>query len=458
MMNRKNTNNLLLLFIPIFFDLLLTNLFSTVDSVMLVKYDLLIGNETTHLCETAVATAGQAISLLTILVVICSNGVSIVVGQYLGASREDRAKKVLAQGIFFNTVLGIVLMGIFVFFSSTLLKLAKTNESFFDLAKDYLSIYAYALPFMAISSVISANFRAYGKPIYVTIVSIVCNGFNVLLNYLFIYGVGPFPELGVKGAAIGTVGSFVLMDIISLILNRIVLKSEVIPRKLDKCILRNIVKIGLPSALENFAYTIASFIVLAAVNSLVKIETTARGRINMVLGYIYMFSSALAAANSIIVARYVGQGKYDEAKKLTIKTTIIGLAIIISLVSLLLIIQRPLFLLIDSKDEAILGIIASVLPIVYMLEIGRCINLIVIQGQKAAGDVIFPLILGLISMFIVMALGSWIFAIWLNLGLFGVFLAQALDEFIRAMVSLVRWFSNRWQNKGLIKNLETKTV
>ena len=457
-MKQKNTNNLLLLFIPIFLDLLLTNLFSSVDSFMLIRYDSLIGNELTHLCEKAVNTAGQTISLLTVLIVICSNGVSIVVGQYLGAKREDRAKKVLAQGIFFNTILGIVLMSIFVFFSSTLLKLANTKESFFDLAKDYLSIYAFALPFMAISSVISANFRAYGKPIYVTIISIICNGFNVLLNFLLIYGVGPFPELGIKGAAIATVLSFILMDIISLVLNRIVLKSEVIPRKLDKCILRNIVKIGLPSALENFAYTIASFIVLAAVNTLTEQEIPARGRINLVLGYIYMFSSALAAANSIIVARYVGQGKYDEAKKLTIKTTIIGLSLIISLVSLLLIIQRPLFLLIDPSDEAILVIISAILPIVYMLEIGRCINLIVIQGQKAAGDVIFPLILGLISMFTIMALGSWVLAIWLNLGLFGIFLAQALDEFIRAIISLIRWFSNKWQNKGLVENLETKTV
>ena len=181
-MKQKNTNNLLLLFIPIFLDLLLTNLFSSVDSFMLIRYDSLIGNELTHLCEKAVNTAGQTISLLTVLIVICSNGVSIVVGQYLGAKREDRAKKVLAQGIFFNTILGIVLMSIFVFFSSTLLKLANTKESFFDLAKDYLSIYAFALPFMAISSVISANFRAYGKPIYVTIISIICNGFNVILN------------------------------------------------------------------------------------------------------------------------------------------------------------------------------------------------------------------------------------------------------------------------------------
>ena len=61
-------------------------------------------------------------------------------------------------------------------------------------------------------------------------------------------------------------------------------------------------------------------------------------------------------------------------------------------------------------------------------------------------------------MFTIMALGSWVLAIWLNLGLFGIFLAQALDEFIRAIISLIRWFSNKWQNKGLVENLETKTV
>lgn len=433
------------LFLPIFLDCLLSNLFGSVDAIMLIKYD------PTHLCEDAVGTAGATLSLLTVLIIICSNGVSIVVGQYLGAGRKNEANKVLPQGVIFNLTLGIFLMLVFVFFTPTLLTLGNTKEEYFDLARDYLSIYAYSIPCMALTAVISANFRANGKPLYVTVVSFLCNGLNVLLNWLFIFGVGPFPELGIKGAALGTDISFVVLLIISVILNYVVLKNPLIPRRIDSKILSSIVKIGLPSALESFAYTMAAFIVTGAVNSLPLNEIPVRYRINLVLGYIYMFSSALAASNSILVARYVGAGEYDKAKKLTLKTTLVGLSIILTLVTTLLIIQRPLFLAIDSTDESLLPIIAKVLPILYLLEIGRCINLIVIQGQKASGDVIFPLVLGLVSMFAVMAWGSWLFGVICGLGVFGIFLAQGLDEFLRAIVSLIRWLSNRWQNKSVIK-------
>ena len=418
---------------------------------MLIKYDA-IYNPETHLCENAVGTAGSTLSLLTVLLIICSNGVSIVVGQYLGSKKIDTAKRVLPQGILFGTLLGLFLMIVFAFGSPALLKMSNAKPEFFNLAKDYLSIYAFCLPFMAITAVISANFRAYGKPIYITIFSVVCNIFNVFFNWLFIFGIGPFPEMGIKGAAIGTVLAFILYAIIVIILNYIVLKCPLIPRKIEKNILSSIIKIGLPSALETFAYTMAAFIVLAAVNKLPLGEIPVRGRINMILSYIYMFSSALAASTSIIVARLVGAKDYDKAKRLALITTAVGLTIIVLLVTVLLLIQRPLFLLIDSKDTAILDLIRKVLPIVYLLEIGRCVNLIIIQSQKASGDVIFPLVIGLISMFSVMAGGAWLFAHAFHLGVFGIFLAQALDEFIRGIISFIRWLSNKWQNKSIVKD------
>ena len=228
-MNGRSTfKSIIVLFIPIILDLILNNLFSTVDSLMLIRYD------ETHFCEMAVGTAGSTLSLLTVLVIICSNGVSIVVGQYLGARKPDTAKRVLPQGVLFNLILGLLLMLVFAFGSPLLLTLSRAKPEYFDLANEYLSIYAYALPFMALVAVISSNFRAYGKPIYITIVSVLCNMLNVLFNWLFIFGVGPFPELGIKGAALGTLFAYLALAITVIVLNYLVLKNPLIPRKIDK--------------------------------------------------------------------------------------------------------------------------------------------------------------------------------------------------------------------------------
>ncbi len=88
MQNKKQDKTifkkLIKLFIPIFLELLLINLLSSVDTLMLSNYN--------KLCVNAVGTAQSTISLLTSLIVICSNGVAILVGQFLGAKKDKEAK------------------------------------------------------------------------------------------------------------------------------------------------------------------------------------------------------------------------------------------------------------------------------------------------------------------------------------------------------------------------------
>lgn len=442
------------LFIPIFLELLLVNLLSSVDTLMLTRYN--------ELCVDAVGASNSTQASLTTLLIISSNGVSIVVGQFLGAGKNKDSKLILAQGVFFNFFLGLLLMVIFFFGNGALLKMANTKEEFFEYAKTYMRICSVALPFQAVTQVINANFRAYGKPFYMTIVSIVSNLINVLLNWLLIFGVGIFPELGIAGAAIATALSMMFKTLCGIILNHFILKCPLIPRKIDHRILGAIIKIGGPSALETVTYSLCAFSLTAALHTLPVEEVTSRVYINLVLGYIYMFSSALAASNSIMVARYVGSHKYQEAKTLTLKVTLIGLSIILFLVSMMNIFEEPLFTLIANGD-AYNPIIKSVLPMVFILEIGRCINLIIISAQKSSGDVLFPLILAIVSMVVVMAGGAWIFAVVCKLNLSGILLAQGLDELVRGIISLIRWFSGRWMNKSLIKEdkkepLEEKTT
>ncbi len=442
-MKKEVFRKVLLLFIPIFLELLLINLLSSIDTIMLTRYD--------ELCVNAVGTSNQTLSLLTTLIIISSNGVSITVGQFLGGRKDKEAKDVLSQGVFFNFFLGLGLMLVFFFFNGPLLKMANTPDSFFEYAKTYLKIYSIALPFQAITQVINANFRAYGKPFYMTIISVVSNLINVLFNWLLIFGIGIFPELGIKGAAIATVISLIFKTFSGIILNHFILKCPLIPRHIDKSILAAIVKIGGPSALETVTYSACSFALTAALNTLSDPEINSRVLINLVLGYVLMFSSGLASANSILVAGYVGSHKYNEAKKLTLYVTMIGLSFVLLLVTLINILVDPLFTAVAGKRDNI-DIIRSVLPLVYILEIGRCVNLIVIGAQKSSGDVIFPLVLAIISMAVIMGGGSWLFAVSFKMRLAGIILAQGLDEFVRGIVSLIRWFSGRWQNKSLIKD------
>lgn len=431
-----------ILFWPILLEVVLMNLLNSVDTLMLSYYDVL--------CVDASGSASSTISMLSTLLIISSNGVAIIVGQFLGAKKQEEAKGVLSQGVFANFFLGLLLAILFYFLGGYLLKLANTKDSFFDLALTYLKIYALALPFQAVNQVIAANFRAYKKPMVSTVVSIASNLLNILLNYFLIFGVWIFPEMGIKGAAIATLVSFIFKMICLVILEKRILKCPIFPRMIRKDILLGILKIGGPSALETVTYTISSFILLSAVNLLSEEEIACRVYIMLVTGYVCNFSSAFASANAIIVARYTGAHEYDKAKKLTLEITGIALVVAMLLVGLINLIGRPLFGAI-SQNESYLEIILPLLPYLFLLEFGRCVNMVIIGAQKAAGDVYYPLMIAIISMSLVMGGGSYLFSQVFELRVAGILLAAALDELLRGILSFARWLKGSWQNKSLVK-------
>ena len=88
--------------------------------------------------------------------------------------------------------------------------------------------------------------------------------------------------------------------------------------------------------------------------------------------------------------------------------------------------------------------------IAFILEFGRCVNLVVIQSMRAAGDVVFPTLLGIGSMWGISVVFAWILGIWFKLGLPGVWIAMASDDFFRAIVVACRWKIGLWRGRSVV--------
>lgn len=433
--------------IPIFLQLLLFNLISTVDTLMINEY-----NKNYVL---SMNNANQVVSMLNVLLTIVSTGVAIVISQYLGAKKEEDAKKAFNNGVIFNEGLSLILFIILITLREPLLNLIGCPEAYIQGASEYLLIVSFGFPFYSVTNVCYANLRSHKKPAATMIIAVIVNLVNMGLNWLLIFGNWGLPELGIQGAAIATLVSYVLAFAITLISTPLILKKKIYEFKFSKTHLMQIIKIGLPSALESITYTITGLFVQAAVNNLTKTDMFARSYINIIMGYIYMFSVAFGQANSILVGHDVGKGDYDTAKKRTWQSFLLCYPILIVIIVILLFIGRYIIGAMNS-DEVIITIAISVIPWFFYYETGRCINLIFINALKASGDVHFPLICAIISNLLFSALGSWVFGVWIGWGFLGIFLAQASDEFIRGIFMLWRWQSNRWKNKAIIKN-ENKT-
>jgi Na+-driven multidrug efflux pump len=121
------------------------------------------------------------------------------------------------------------------------------------------------------------------------------------------------------------------------------------------------------------------------------------------------------------------------------------------MVVLLYLLHAPVFGLM-TKDPEILALIGSVLLVSMVLEPGRNFNVILIPALKGAGDVKFPVILGVIFMWGVGVLGSWLFGVVFGWGLVGVYVALCTDEWTRGLMAFFRWKSGQWRGRGFVAN------
>lgn len=448
---KKKKANILTLGVPIFIQLLLFNFLSTIDTLMITDY-----NESLVI---AINNAGQVTSMLNVLFSICSTGVGIVIAQYLGAGKEEDAKKSFNNGFLFNLILSLFLMIILLFLQKPLLQLINCPEHFIPDAMQYLSITCFGMPLYAMTYVLSANLRSYQRPGFITVIGVGSNLINVGLNYLLIYGKFGLPEMGIQGAAIATVISQGITFVLSLICTPFILKSRVYSLRFSWSHLKKIIFIGFPSALESICYTVSGLFVTRVVNQLSEPEILARTYINMIMSYIYQFSVAFGQANSILVGHDVGKERYAEAKRNTYSSYLICFPILFMLIILLNLFGEDLIYLIvrNAKvydPEEIVSAAVLILPWMFLYETGRCVNLIFINSLKAAGDVLFPLIGAIVCMFLFSSFGSWLLGIHFQMGFLGIFLAQALDECARAVLMIARWQSNKWMNRSIVRTKE----
>lgn len=427
---------------PIFIEMLFFMLMGSVDTLMLSKYS-----------DLAVASVGNANTVLNVFGVlfnIIAAGIAIVVSQYLGANKDKEAKVVVKSGVYTNFAVGIVIFFILQLFGKMIFQAIKTDVDIIDWSLSYLKTIAWSLLFVSISSAFSSAFRSYGKPKVVMTVMILANLLNVLLNYIFIFGNFGAPRLGVYGAALGTLISRIFIFVMLLINMMRLLQINMFKFHYDSKSVLTILKVGLPSALENFMYSFSQIFILSFINKMGTDAVTSRSYVMLLLTYVYVFTISFSNANSIIVGYYIGEKKPEEAYKQSFKTLKITLIFISIMLVVMNILADPILRLL-TENEAIIQLSKTVLLTGILLEVARVLNWIFLQSLRGTGDTVFPLKVAVISMYGVSVLFSYILGLKLNLGLVGVFIALSLDEFIRGLAMLLRWKSKKWVTKSLVK-------
>ena len=428
--------------LPMFGSIIFQQLYNIADSLVAGKF---IG-------ENALAAVGNSYNITLIFIAFafgCNMGCSVIVSQLFGAKDYVRMKTSVYTTLIASAVLcaGLMLAG---FLScDVLLRLMRTQEEIMADSALYLDIYILGLPFLFFYNIATGIFSALGDsktPFFFLAFSSTA---NIAVDLLFVISF----QMGVAGVAWATVLSRILNLGIVIVASKLLVKAKEDPERLKNTeVFAQIIKVGLPSALETALYNVAMTLTIRFLNQMDAsgFNVTARAYAAQIANFSYCAGAALAQANAIMTGWRIGEGDYEACDKGTKKAACIGILVAAGLEALF-VFSADVLIRIFTQDLEMIRLVKTLLAIDILLEVGRVTNLVFGQALKTSGDAVYTTVIGVLFMYLCMVGGTWFFGIHLNLLAVGAYIGLTIDECVRAVFMFLRWQSGKWRTKGFIQ-------
>jgi putative MATE family efflux protein len=430
---------------PIFLELLLFMLMGTSDVLML-----------SGVSDDAVSAAGvvnQYIILCILFMNVISHGASIVVAQYLGARRSSEASRISAVALMLNLMLGLTVSAALLSLGDFILGRMNLEGAVLVDARAYMRIAGGFIFLQALINVLAGLIRTYGFTRQSMFVSLGMNVLHVVCNYVLIFGHFGLPAMGVTGAAVSTgISRAAALVVFAWLLYR-VMDVRMVPRDFvafPREYIRKILKVGIPAGIEQVTYHSCQTVFLYFVTFLGPVALASRQYAMAISQYVFLCSLAIGMGTAIAVGRMVGARQPDEAFRRALESLKWAVAITVLVDVLVILMRQPLLSLFTDNGD-IVSLTAKIILLSLVLETGRSFNLVLVNALRAAGDAQFTVYMALLSMVCMSLPLGYTLVFKFQLGLPGIWLAIAADEWMRGLIFWYRWKSRAWEQKSLVE-------
>ena len=413
--------------------------------------------------EALAASTPAGMLNFTIMCIFIGTGsyVNTFVAQYYGAKRYDRIGPAVWQGIYVSLIGGLCLL-IIMPLTEGIFTIIGHDEA----VKNYEIIYFRILclggaPAIA-SSVLSGFFSGRGRTWPVMWVNLLAIGFNLVFDYLLIFGNAGFPELGVKGAAIATVLAPCLSTAVYLYLltgKRYRLKYNTLSGwRLDSVLFKRLMRFGFPNGVHLFlevaGYTFFILLIgrkgiyhLAATNIAFNINTIA-----------FLPMIGLGIAISILVGQYLGDGKPDRAEYSVFSGFHIALLYMTVIATLYVFVPGVFLAPFASQADpesfaAIREITVVLLRFVAFYSVFDALNIVFSYAIKGAGDTRFIMKVIIFDSLLVQVIPCYIFMSVLGYGIYSGWAFTSAFISILGIVFAWRFMGGKWKTMRVIENV-----
>lgn len=428
---------------PIFIDVLLH--FAT----LLINTYMVSHVSTAYLA--AMGVGNQVFDLFITIFNFISVGCNVIIAQYLGAGKKEKASQAIHISIAFNVLLGFFSATIILLLGYKILGIMNIPIHLLDYSYAYLHIIGLCLIPEAISIILAACLRVYGKSQPAMWVTLIANLINIFGNIVVLYGFFGLSKYGLTGVAWSTTIGRIVAVILLFFLLFSGLRIKFVPLLLfcwSKDILNKILYIGLPSAGENLVWILHYIVASAFIGLMGETPLAAQTLYFQLSLFIMLFGISISISNEIIVCHLVGAKRFEDAYKMGLKSLQWGFFITIGIVYCFWLFRIPLLDAITT-DHNIIKLLLPLFLLSVFLEPGRTLNIIMVNALRAAGDACFPFYTALISMWGIAIPISYLLGLKMEMGLLGIWLGFLCDEWLRGLTNAWRWSSKRWKTKCL---------
>ncbi|MGE8204840.1 MATE family efflux transporter [Heyndrickxia sp. NPDC080065] len=399
---------------------------------------------------SGVGVANQLLNIFILVFTVTSIGATVLISQSIGAGQLQKARQLSRSVFSLNFWFGIIVAVIVFLFGDHLLRLFDIHGKVFDYGLIFVRICGASLFLESLSLALSAVLRSHGYTKESMVVTVIMDLISICGNIIATTGILGLPITGVIGVSWAMVAArtFAVIALIYFVYKRLSLKlkiSDLFHTKKED--IRSLLSIGIPSAGENLSYQLSQLVITGFVVSIGTSALASRIYLLNLSMICYLFTLAIAQGTQLLVARYIGGKQFDRALRRGIRTLKIAMCASFIASLILALIGSPV-LKIFTDDPQIIAIGLPVLWAIVVTEPGRAMNIVLMNALKSAGDVRFPVIIGIISMWGVAVVLSYILGVHFELGLLGIWIAQGADEWFRGSFALRRWMTKPWERKA----------
>lgn len=394
----------------------------------------------------AVGLTNQPVLFATGVFVALNVGTTAVIARAVGADERSLANDALQQSFILTTIMGIIVSVLGVVSARSVMVLMGAEEDVIPLGVAYMQIVAAGAIFMLLTMSIAAALRGAGDTKTPMKVNALCNILNIIGNYLLIYGKFGFPRMGVAGAALSTSISRAIALVLIL---RVVTGGRFVlhltgPARFDFPLIRRIVNIGVPAAVEQLILRGGQLVYLRVVAGF-GTAVVAAHQIGMnTLSLSFTPGQAFAVAATTLVGQGLGAGRPDLAEKGALETRRLG-TMVSGFMALVFIFFGRYIALMYSNDLAVVAKAAVVLRIVGLVQPAQSSQFILAGGLRGAGDTKWPLYATAVGIWGFRVLVGYLLAVVLDMELIGAWVAMAIDQIVRAAIITSRFRSGKWK-------------